>query len=191
MIFLELFWTFLIIGVLTFGGGYAMIALIEHEMVDNHAWMTAQEFTDILAVSQMTPGPIGINTATYAGYTAVVNAGFPAWAGVCGSLLASLAVVLLPVALVMLLSRWLMVHRDNPMVASVLRIMRLAVVGLIAAAALGLLTTDSFGIPGANKQFIISAIIFAGVFIAAWRYKVSPILLIVLSGVIGLIAYSL
>ena len=187
MIFLQLFWTFLIIGVLTFGGGYAMIALIEHEVVDNHAWMTAQEFTDILAVSQMTPGPIGINTATYAGYTAVINAGYPVWAGVCGSLLSSLAVVMLPMALVMLLSRWLVLHRDNPMVASMLRVMHLAVVGLIAAAALGLLTADSFGLPGVNKQFIISAIIFAGVFIAAWRYKVSPILLIALSGVIGFI----
>lgn len=191
MIFLELFYTFLIIGALTFGGGYAMIALIEHEVVDNHAWITSQEFTDILAVSQMTPGPIGINTATYAGYTAVVNAGHPAWMGVCGSLTASLAVVLIPVLLVMLLSRWLMIHRNNPLVANVLRVMRLAVVGLIAAAALSLLTVDSFGTPAISRQFIISVIIFAGVFIAAWRYKVSPILLIVISGVIGLIAYSL
>lgn len=191
MIFLQLFWTFLIIGILTFGGGYAMVALIEHEMVDNHAWLTAQEFTDILAVSQMTPGPIGINTATYAGYTAVVNAGYPIWMGVCGSLTASLAVILLPVALVMLLSHWLMTHRSNPMVASVLRIMRLAVIGLIAAAALGLLTADSFGLPGLNLQFIVSTVIFLGVFIAAWRYKVSPILLIVISGIVGLVVYSL
>lgn len=191
MIFLELFYTFLIIGALTFGGGYAMIALIEHEVVDNHAWITSQEFTDILAVSQMTPGPIGINTATYAGYTAVVNAGHPVWMGVCGSLTASLAVVLIPVLLVMLLSRWLMIHRNNPLVANVLRVMRLAVVGLIAAAALSLLTVDSFGTPAISRQFILSVIIFAGVFIAAWRYKVSPILLIAISGAVGLIAYSL
>ena len=190
MIFLQLFWTFLIIGILTFGGGYAMVALIEHEVVENHAWMTAQEFTDILAVSQMTPGPIGINTATYAGYTAVVNAGMPAWMGVCGSLTASLAVVLLPVALVMLLSRWLMAHRDNTVVASVMRVMRLAVVGLIAAAALGLLTAESFGVPSFSRQFIVSVVIFAGVFIASWRYKVSPILLIAISGAVGLVAYN-
>lgn len=191
MIFLELFYTFLIIGALTFGGGYSMVALIEHEVVENRAWMTAQEFTDILAVSQMTPGPIGINTATYAGYTAVVNAGLPVWQGVCGSLVASLAVVLLPVTLVMLLSRWLMAHRSNSVVASVLQVMRLAVVGLIAAAAIGLLTTESFGLPGANKQFIVSAIIFVGVFVASWRYKASPLLLIAVAGVVGLLVYSL
>ena len=191
MIFLQLFWTFLIIGALTFGGGYAMVALIEHEVVDNHAWMTAQEFTDILAISQMTPGPIGINTATYAGYTAVSNAGMPVSAAVCGSIIASLAVILLPVAFVMLLSRWLMLNRNNPRVAYVLRVMRLAVVGLIAAAALGLLTSDTFGLPGLNLRFILSVAIFLGVFIASWRYKVSPILLIIISGVVGLVAYSL
>ena len=196
MIFLQLFWTFLIIGVLTFGGGYAMIALIEHEVVDNHAWITSQEFTDILAVSQMTPGPIGINTATYAGYTAVVNAGYPVWAGVGGSLLASLAVVLLPVALVMLLSRWLMLHSDNPLVASVMRVMRLAVVGLIAAAALGLMNAVFAPTPiGTVSIFdfqfsVFSLLIFASVFVAAWRFKVSPILLIVLSGVAGLVVFS-
>src|SRR5574344_2674277 len=76
MIFWQLFITFLKIGAFTFGGGYAMIALIQNEVVVNHLWLTSQEFTDILAISQMTPGPIGINTATYAGYTAVLNAGY-------------------------------------------------------------------------------------------------------------------
>jgi len=190
MIFLQLFYTFLLIGIFTFGGGYSMIALIEHEMVDNHGWMTAHEFTDMLAISQMTPGPVGINTATYAGYTAVVNSGYPEWAGVCGSLIASLAVILLPVLLVVLLSRWLMVHKDNPQVATVMRVLRLAVVGLIAAAALGLLTAESFGMPGLSKQFVVSVIIFAAVFIASWRFRVSPILLIVLSGVAGGLIYS-
>ena len=74
MVFIELFWTFLKIGLFTFGGGYAMIALIQNEVTVNHRWLTPQEFTDILAVSQMTPGPVGINTATYTGYTAVMNA---------------------------------------------------------------------------------------------------------------------
>ena len=76
MVFLQLFWTFLKIGLFTFGGGYAMIALIQNEVTVNHAWLTSQEFTDILAISQMTPGPVGINTATYTGYTAVLNAGY-------------------------------------------------------------------------------------------------------------------
>ena len=82
MVFLQLFWTFLKIGIFTFGGGYAMIALIQNEVTVNHHWLTSQEFTDILAVSQMTPGPVGINTATYTGYTAVLNAGYEPWQAV-------------------------------------------------------------------------------------------------------------
>ena len=191
MIFWQLFYTFLVIGAFTFGGGYSMIALIEGEVVGHWGWMTAQEFTDLLAVSQMTPGPVGINTATYAGYTAVINAGYPAWAAVCGSLLASFAVIVIPVALVLLVSGWLLRHTDDPRVASVMRVVRLAVVGLIAAAALGLVGVESFGSVGLNKQFIVSVAIFAAVFIFSWRYKKSPILLIVASGLVGLIVYSI
>ena len=191
MIFWQLFYTFLVIGAFTFGGGYSMIALIQGEVVNHWGWMTAQEFTDLLAVSQMTPGPVGINTATYAGYTAVINAGYPAWAAVGGSLLASFAVIVIPVALVLLVSGWLLRHTDDPRVASVMRVMRLSVVGLIAAAALGLVGTESFGSVGLNKQFITSVLIFAAVFILSWRYKKSPVFLIVASGLVGLIVYSL
>ena len=191
MIFWQLFYTFLIIGAFTFGGGYSMIALIQGEVVNHWGWMTAQEFTDLLAVSQMTPGPVGINTATYAGYTAVVNAGYPAWAAVGGSLLASFAVIIIPMALVLLVSGWLLRHTDDKRVASVMRVVRLAVVGLIAAAALGLVGAESFGRIGLNKQFIVSVLIFAAVFILSWRYKKSPILLIVASGLVGLIVYSI
>lgn len=191
MIFWQLFYTFLVIGAFTFGGGYSMIALIQGEVVNHWGWMTAQEFTDLLAVSQMTPGPVGINTATYAGYTAVVNAGYPEWAGVCGSLLASVAVIIIPVTLVMLVGSWLLSHKEEPRVATLMKVVRLAVVGLIAAAALGLVGVESFGSVGLNKQFIVSVAIFAAVFIFSWRYKKSPILLIVASGLVGLIVYSI
>ena len=191
MIFIKIFFTFLLIGAFTFGGGYSMVALIQHEMVDHYGWMKAPEFTDLLAVSQMTPGPVGINTATYAGYTAVINAGYPQWAAVCGSLLASLAVIVVPVALVMLVSGWLLRHKEEPRVATVMRVLRLAVVGLIAAAALGLLGAESFGTIGLNRRFIVSAVIFLAVFYLSWRHKVSPILLIVASGAVGLVAYSI
>lgn len=191
MIFWQLFYTFLVIGAFTFGGGYSMIALIQGEVVNHWGWMTAQEFTDLLAVSQMTPGPVGINTATYAGYTAVINAGYPEWAAVGGSLLASFAVIIVPVTMVLVVSGWLLRHADDPRVASVMRVVRLTVEGLIAAAALGLIGTESFGSVGLNKQFIVSVVIFAVVFIQSWRYKRSPILLIVASGLVGLIVYSL
>ncbi|MBR3784534.1 MAG: chromate transporter [Bacteroidales bacterium] len=190
MIFLQLFYTFLIIGAFTFGGGYSMIALIQGEVVGHWGWMTAEEFTDLLAVSQMTPGPVGINTATYAGYTAVVNAGYPQWAGVCGSLLASFAVIIIPVALVMLVGGWLLKHKDEPRMAVVMKVIRLAVVGLVAAAALGLMGVESFGVAGLNKRFVVSVLIFAAAFVALWRYKVSPIYIILASGIAGLVAFS-
>ena len=192
MLFLELFYTFLLIGAFTFGGGYSMIALIQGEVVTHHRWMTAAEFTDLLAVSQMTPGPVGINTATYAGYTAVVNAGYPGWAALCGSLLASLAVLVVPVALVMLVSGWLLKHKEEARVATVMRVLRLAVVGLVAAAALSLLV-DTFNLPNFNLSTcqLVILVIFLAVFFLSWRKKASPILLIVASGVVGLVVYSI
>ena len=90
MILFELFYTFLIIGLFTFGGGYSMIALIQSAVVDHHAWLTTQEFADILAISQITPGPVGINAATYAGYSAVIAEGYPTVVAVAGAVVASL-----------------------------------------------------------------------------------------------------
>ena len=73
MIYLELFYTFFIIGAFTFGGGYSMLSLIQNEVVVEHEWISAQQFTEIVAISQMTPGPIGINSATYIGYSVTGN----------------------------------------------------------------------------------------------------------------------
>lgn len=190
MIFLKLFWTFLKIGIFTFGGGYSMVALIQNEVVEKQGWMTAQEFTDILAISQMTPGPMGINTATYAGYTAVVNSGLPVWEGILGSLIASFAVIILPLIAMWIVYSYLSRHRDNPVVDTMFRILRLTVVGLIAAAALLLLTKESFGLPGLNKQFIVSIILFVAVFYFSYWRRTNPILLILASGLIGLVVYS-
>ena len=182
---------FLKIGIFTFGGGYSMVALIQNEVVEKEGWMTAQEFTDILAISQMTPGPVGINTATYAGYTAVVNMGLPFWQGVVGSLLASFAVILLPVVAMMIVYGYLSRRKGNQLVDKMLQVLRLTVVGLIAAAALLLLTRESFGIPGLNLQFITSILIFAAVFYFSLRHRTNPIILILASGLVGLVVYSL
>lgn len=191
MIFWQLFITFLKIGILTFGGGYAMIALIQNEVILKNSWMTAQEFTDIVATSQVTPGPVGINTATYAGYTAVVNAGYSEWLGVAGSFLASFAVILLPFLLMILISRFMMKHKDNPIIATMLSILRLAIVGLIAAAALLLASRENFGSPKENIfQFACSIVLFLTVFVSSFRFKVSPILLILLSGLAGFLIYG-
>ena len=190
MIFVQLFWTFLKIGLFTFGGGYAMVALIESEVCTHFGWLTAQEFTDILAVSQATPGPIGINAATYTGYTAVVNAGYAPWMGVIGSLLASGAVILLPVVLMILAVKFLQKMQGNKNLEQVFRVLRMTVVGLIAAAALQLVSAESFGKVGWNLQFVTSVVVFAAVFVLSMK-KVSPIWLIVASGVVGLLVYSL
>lgn len=190
MVFLQLFWTFLKIGLFTFGGGYAMIALIQSEVTVNHHWLTPQEFTDILAVSQMTPGPVGINTATYTGYTAVLNAGYEPWQAVLGALLASGAVILLPVALMLVAVIFLQRNKGNKDIDNIFSLLRKVVVGLIAAAALQLLTVDSFGKPSLSLQFILSIAVFVAVFFFSLR-RTSPILLILASGVVGIIVYSL
>ena len=189
MIFLQLFWTFLKIGLFTFGGGYAMIALIQSEVTVNHAWLTSQEFTDILAVSQMTPGPVGINTATYTGYTAVLNAGYEPWLAALGALTATAAVILLPVVLMVVAVIFLKQMQGNKDVENIFRVLRLTVVGLIAAAALQLLTVDSFGQPALSLQFLLSLGLFLAVFLLAFK-RVSPILLILGAGVVGIVVYS-
>lgn len=191
MIFLQLFLTYCKIGIFNFGGGYAVIALIQHEIVEKHGWMTIPEFTDIVAASQMTPGPIGINVATYTGYTAVVNAGYAEWTGVLGALLASFAVILLPFLLLLLISGFILKHKDNPDLRHVFGALRPAVIGLVAAAALLLATPENFGSPHESKfQFMTSIALFAGVFTASAKFKASPILLIVMSGLAGFLLYG-
>ena len=190
MIFLQLFWTFLKIGLFTFGGGYAMIALIQSEVTVNHSWLTSQEFTDILAISQLTPGPVGSNTATYTGYTAVLNAGYDTWLAVLGALTASAAVILFPVVLMVVAVIFLKRMQGNKDVENIFRVLRMVIVGLIAAAALQLLTTDSFGQPALSLQFLLSIGLFIAVFVLALK-RVSPILLILGAGIIGIVVYSL
>ena len=190
MILWKLFFTFLKIGIFTFGGGYAMIALIQNEVVEKNGWMTIQEFTDIVATSQLTPGPVGINTATYTGYTAVVNAGYSSALGVAGAFLASFAVILLPFIMTLIVSRLLLKHKEHPLVAATLSVLRLAIVGLIAAAALLLLTPENFGTPSTNMlQFIVSSLLFVAVFIASYKFKANPILIILICGIIGCVVY--
>ncbi|MBQ3740673.1 MAG: chromate transporter [Bacteroidales bacterium] len=188
MIFLRLFLTFLKIGAFSFGGGLATIALIQHDVVEKQGWLTSQEFTDIVATSQITPGPVGINTATYTGYTAIVNAGYSEWMGVLGAFIASFSVILIPVILMLIVSKFLLKHKDNRIIATTMSVLRLAVVGLVAAAALLLVTPETFG--NVSPQLWISIGIFAAVFVVSLKFKTSPILLILLSGVVGGLVYG-
>ena len=191
MIFLELFYTFLKIGLFSFGGGYGMLSVIQGEVVTRHAWLSASEFTDIVAISQMTPGPIGINSATYVGYTAVLNSGAPEWLAVIGSLVASFAVMLPSIVLMLIVSRYLIKYSKNPLVEAVFKGLRPAVVGLVASAALILMTEENFGSPGNQPlQFWVSVTLFVSAFVAMKFFKVSPILILLLAAIFGAVFYG-
>lgn len=192
MIFLELFYTFFKIGLFSFGGGYGMLSVIQGEVVTRHAWLSASEFTDIVAISQMTPGPIGINSATYVGYTAVQNSGAPEWLAVIGSLVASFAVMLPSILLMLIVSRYLIKYSKNPSVEAVFKGLRPAVVGLVASAALILMTEENFGSPGNQPlQFWVSVTLFVSAFVAMKFFKVSPILILLLAAIFGGVFYGL
>lgn len=192
MIFLELFYTFLKIGLFSFGGGYGMLSVIQGEVVTRHAWLSAAEFTDIVAISQMTPGPIGINSATYVGYTAVLNATGSEALAVAGSLVASFAVMLPSIVLMLIVARFFIKYSSHRYVEAAFKGLRPAVVGLIASAALLLMTEENFGSPAvAPVQFWVSVGLFVAAFVAMKFFKVSPILILVLAGVFGGVFYGL
>lgn len=190
LLFFKLFWTFFKIGLFGFGGGYAMISMIQGEVVNHHKWITNGEFTDIVAISQSTPGPIGINSATYVGYNSVVNAGFdPCW-GALGSFIATFAVVLPSLILMIAISKFFMKYKNHSAVENTFQGLRPAVVGLLAAATLLLMTPENFGMPSDSLwRFFISIGLFAFTFIGQMVYKMNPILLLCLCGLAGLLLF--
>ena len=191
MIFWELFYTFFKIGLFGFGGGYGMLSLIQGEVVARHGWLSVQEFTDIVAVSQMTPGPIGINSATFVGYTSVINSGGTIPLAVLGSLVASFAVMLPSFILMLIISRWLMKYSRHKRVEGLFAVLRPAVVGLIASAALLLMNSENFGsIADTPLQFWVSVALFLFAFVALRVFKLGPILILVICGAIGGVVYG-
>ncbi|MDR2682520.1 MAG: chromate transporter [Dysgonamonadaceae bacterium] len=174
MIYWQLFVTYFKIGLFGFGGGYAMLSLIQHEVVERHQWLTAAEFTDIVAISQMTPGPIGINSATYIGYTVT--------GGVWGAVVATLAVCLPSFVIVLLIAGSYRKFRSNRYVNDAFKGLRPVVTGLIAAAALLLMNRENF-------VDYKSLIIFGIAFLLTMFTRLHPILLIVLAGGVGLVLY--
>ena len=188
MIYLYLFITFFEIGIFGFGGGYGMLSLIQTEVVVNHNWLTTAEFTNIVAISQMTPGPVGINSATYCGYVAAHNAGFGGEMAVLGSAIATFALVLPSLIMMILISKMFMKYMNHPVVTNIFLGLRPAVVGLLAAATLLLMTEDNFSTPQSNPwQFYISVALFVATFVGTKYIKVNPILMIGLTAFAGLI----
>lgn len=188
MIFLKLFWTFFKIGLFGFGGGYGMLSLIQMETVHNHHWLTSAEFTNIVAISQMTPGPIGINSATYCGFTAVHNMGMGNALSVLGSLVATFSLVLPSFVLMILISKMFMRYMKARVVQSVFDGLRPTVVGLLAAATIMLLNKENFGSPVDTMwQFIISVLLFAATFYGTLFVKINPIKMIGYAAIAGLL----
>lgn len=188
MIFLKLFWTFFKIGLFGFGGGYGMLSLIQMETVHNHHWLTSAEFTNIVAISQMTPGPIGINSATYCGFTAVHNMGMGNALSVLGSLVATFSLVLPSFVLMILISKMFMRYMKARVVQSVFDGLRPTVVGLLAAATIMLLNKENFGSPvDTTWQFIISVLLFAATFYGTLFAKINPIKMIGYAAIAGLL----
>ncbi len=173
-IYIQLFISFLKIGFFGFGGGYAILSLIQHE-IESHGWMSQSEFTDIIAISQMTPGPIGINSATYVGYVASGS--------ILGSIVATIAIVLPSFIMMLFLVKFFFYLQGNIYLEFVIMGLRPIVIGLILAAGLLLINSENF-------IDYKSIIVFIGAFILSFQFKLHPILIIILSGVVGWLIYG-
>lgn len=199
--YLKLIWAYLKIGIFGFGGGYAMLSLVEREVV-GQGWITETAFTDIVAISQMTPGPIGINSATYIGYAAPgsVNPELasPLW-GFLGSLIATLAVTVPSFLLVLYCSHFIRRHQESGAIKAVFSGLRPVVVGLIASAAIMLMNAANFNPNHIDWQLWFNIGICAAAFCLAYfpikwkgrKIKMHPIMIIVLAGLTGFLVYGL
>ena len=177
-IYIKIIWAYLKIGLFGFGGGYAMLSLIQREIVDS-GWITSQMFTDIVAISQMTPGPIGINSATYIGYALTGS--------ILGSVLATATVVAPPFVLILYTGHFIRRHKDSPIIKSIFKGLRPVVVGLIASAALLLMNAENFG--SDNNMLLKTVPICIGSFLIVYFTKIHPIFVIILSAIVGLLIF--
>lgn len=173
MILLELFITFLKIGLFSFGGGYAMLPLIRQEVTMTHAWMTETQFIDMLAISEMTPGPIAVNTATFVGNSVI---------GPIGGAVATIGVALPSFVIVSLLFYFLARFKENKVVNLFFRGLRVVVVGLIAAGFISIIPDSLVDV----KAILIAAITFT---LIQWK-KVHPVLCIFIAAVLGFVFYG-
>ena len=193
---LQLAWTFFIIGAFTIGGGYAMLSLIQNQVVVEHPWISEATFTDIVAVSQMTPGPVGINSATYVGYDVLYNATGSQLLGVCGSLTATLALMIPSFIIMLLIVKFYVKFRSSKLYAGTMDWLKPCVVGLIGAAAVILILKTTWTGCMPTVQVVSdnfpdwkSWVLLGGAFAASYWGKVNPIYVILAGAVLGIILY--
>ena len=172
MSYLQLFLTFFKIGAFSFGGGYAMIPLIQKEIIDIHHWLPIEQFLDIIAVSQMTPGPIAINAATFVGYKV---------AGIGGSLAATLGVTCPSFLIILTIAILIMKFRHVSWLDAFFIGVRPAVIALIIQAAYSVAKNSFSGI----KDIMIAAAVFCGLYLL----KINPLLIIAMAALLGIVLY--
>ena len=186
----QLAWTFFVIGAFTIGGGYAMLSLIQNQVVVEHPnqvvvehpWISESTFTDIVAVSQMTPGPIGINSATYVGYDVLLNATGSQLLGVCGSLTATLSLMLPSFVIVLLIVRFYERFRTSRLYAGTMDWLKPCVAGLTGGVPQVQVVSENF--PDWKSWCLLG-----GAFVAGYWGKVNPIYVILAGAVLGLLLY--
>jgi chromate transporter len=170
---IRLFIAFLKIGAFSFGGGYGVLAFMQREIIESNNWISLLDFTNIVAIAEMTPGPIAVNASTFVGYK---------MGGFAGSTLATFGVVLVPFTLSLIVSIYFNKFKHLKQVNWILKGIRPAVLGLIAAACFNIGKISFVDI----KSVLIGILVFVGVY----RFKVHPILALVLSGILGIIVYG-
>ncbi len=200
-IYWQLIWAYIKIGIFGFGGGYAMLTLVRQAVVEP-GWISDNMFTDIVAISQMTPGPIGINSATYIGFVAPASVNpelSGIWWALLGSCLATIAVVTPPYILTLYSSQFIRRHKDSKAIKAIFSGLRPVVVGLIASAAILLMNAENFCPDRSLSQLLISIAICAAAFCLVYfkipfkgkKIKLHPIFVIVIAGIAGYLIYGL
>ena len=179
MIYLELFWSFLQIGLFSFGGGYAAMPLIQGQVVTDHGWLSMTEFTDLITISQMTPGPIANNSATFVGMEI---------AGILGALVATIGCILPSCIIVTLVAKLYLKYRNMAVLQGILNSLRPAVVAMIASAGISILITAFWGNEAAvilSQTNWVMVLIFAGCIVLLQKFRMNPIWVMILAGVVN------
>ena len=179
MIYLELFWSFLQIGLFSFGGGYAAMPLIQGQVVTDHGWLSMTEFTDLITISQMTPGPIAINSATFVGIKI---------AGIPGALVATIGCILPSCIIVTLVAKLYLKYRNMAVLQGILNSLRPAVVAMIATEGISILITEFWGNEAAvilSQTNWVMVLIFAGCIVLLQKFRMNPIWVMILAGVVN------
>lgn len=185
MIYLKLFLSFFQIGLFSIGGGYVAMPLIQEQIVDNHGWLSLKEFTDLMTIAEMTPGPIAINSATFVGNQI---------AGILGSIVATLACVIPSFIIVITLGRIYFRYKNLSVIQGVLEGLRPVVIALISSAGISILTLAFWGEQGFSLNLsdlnLLAVILFAVSLFILRKWKPNPIVIMLGSGLIGMIVYN-